>query len=100
MNRESLTATSARRFRLLGDENKLRIIDCLFDGERNVSDLRDCLGIAQPLVSHHLRALREEGLVDCWRRGKEVFYSLSESVRVGEGRTLEMGCCKIKLKKE
>lgn len=71
-------AVAALRFRALGDETRLRILETLTTGERCVSDLMDALGLGQSLVSHHLRALREAGLVTVRRDGRRINYTIAE----------------------
>ncbi len=63
-------------FQALSDANRLRIVDALRDGERCVCKLVDALDMAQPLLSHHLRALREAGLVRDRREGRWAHYAL------------------------
>lgn len=43
-----------------------------------VGDIVDQSGVSQPTVSHHLGILREAGLVDTRREGKQVFYTLNQ----------------------
>ena len=66
---------AAAVFKALSDPVRLRlysrIADC--DGETCVCDIQD-VGVSQPTVSHHLRKLREAGLIDCERRGTWVYY--------------------------
>ena len=71
-------AVAALRFRALGDETRLRILEQLVGGERSVSDLIVLLDIGQSLMSHHLRILRQAGLVVDRREGKWIHYSLAE----------------------
>lgn len=54
---------------------RLALIDVLADGPRCVHDLVDTLGIAQPLVSQHLKVLRAARLVGTKSRGREVVYT-------------------------
>ena len=72
-------AVAALRFRALGDETRLRLLEILTGGEQCVSDFMDALGLGQSLVSHHLRALREAGLVTVRRDGRRIHYAISES---------------------
>lgn len=61
----------------LADPVRLRIISMLVDapdGSACGCDLEGPLGLAQPTVSHHLKVLREAGLVTSERRGRWVFY--------------------------
>jgi ArsR family transcriptional regulator, arsenate/arsenite/antimonite-responsive transcriptional repressor len=71
-------AVAALRFRALGDETRLRILEHLVSGERSVSDLMVLVDIGQSLMSHHLRILREAGLVLDRRDGRWVHYSIAE----------------------
>lgn len=72
-------AVAALRFRALGDETRLRLLEVLTSGERNVAELMEALGLGQSLVSHHLRALREAGLVMVRREGRWVYYTIAET---------------------
>ncbi|MDB4915518.1 MAG: arsR [Gemmatimonadetes bacterium] len=70
-------AIAAQRFRALGDETRLLLLEILVDGERTVADLMSLTGLGQSLVSHHLGALRDGGLVATRRDGRWIFYSTS-----------------------
>ena len=71
-------AVAALRFRALGDETRLLLLELLSPGERCVADLMDATGLGQSLVSHHLRTLRAAGLVRDRRDGRWIYYSLVE----------------------
>lgn len=75
---ERARAISALRFRALGDETRLRILELLAAGERPVSDLQHEIDVGQSLMSHHLRILREAGLVADRREGRWVYYGIVE----------------------
>jgi ArsR family transcriptional regulator len=75
---ERARAVAALRFRALGDETRLRVLETLTAGERNVGDLMDALGLGQSLVSHHLRTLRDAGLVTVRRAGRWAYYGIAE----------------------
>ena len=47
----------------LGDPKRVLILYLLADGPCNVSELTEALGVSQPTVSHHLKVLRDRGLV-------------------------------------
>ncbi len=69
---------AARRARALADPTRLTLVAALAQAdELCVCDLAWVAGRAQNLVSHHLRALRSQGLVDSRRAGKMVMYSLT-----------------------
>jgi len=67
---------TAKLLRILADENRLKIVACLAGGEKCVCQLTEFIDIPQNLMSHHLRVLREHGLVQDNRRGQWVYYSL------------------------
>ncbi|MBN1403553.1 MAG: helix-turn-helix transcriptional regulator [Opitutales bacterium] len=74
----------ARKLWALGDSVRLRIIsrlprsaDC--KNRNNVSELAEDLGIPQPTLSHHLRILRQAGLVSNKRMCRDVYYWLDEA---------------------
>ena len=69
---------AAERARALADPTRLRLAAALREGgELCVCDLSWIAGRSQNLVSHHLRALRDRGLVRSRRDGKLVMYSLT-----------------------
>jgi len=72
-------AVAALRFRALGDETRLRLLELLTDGERTVGDLMHATGLGQSLVSHHLRTLRQAGLVSTRREGRWVHYGIVDA---------------------
>jgi len=68
----------ARLVSVLMEPQRIRILRLLAGGELCVCELERSLGIAQNLVSHHLRVLREAGLVSFHREGQFVFYRRQE----------------------
>ncbi|KWX03046.1 ArsR family transcriptional regulator [Carbonactinospora thermoautotrophica] len=71
-------AVLADAFKALGDPVRLRILNLLLtapEGKVCACDLVDPVGRSQPTVSHHLKVLREAGLVTADRRGTWIFYS-------------------------
>ena len=67
-----------RFFKVLGDDNRLRILQVLGDGERSVSEILQQTRLPQTLASFHLRILREAGVVVTERRGSFIYYRLAE----------------------
>jgi ArsR family transcriptional regulator len=67
-------------FKALGDAHRLTMIATLAraDGEVCVCDFTSALPLNQPTVSHHLKILRDAGLVTCERRGTWVYYRLAD----------------------
>jgi DNA-binding transcriptional ArsR family regulator len=73
----------ARQVKALSDPTRLTLAAAVAEGEELcVCDAAWVLERAENLVSHHLRVLREEGLVTSRREGKMVLYSLSERGRL------------------
>ena len=65
----------APMFKALGDPVRLRLMSMIAStDEACVCDLTDAFDVSAPTVSHHLRVLREAGLVDSERRGTWVYY--------------------------
>jgi ArsR family transcriptional regulator, arsenate/arsenite/antimonite-responsive transcriptional repressor len=74
--------------RVLADEARLRILGLLANRELCVCELVGALKLSQPLVSHHLRILRDAGLLATHRKGKWIYYTLTEGRIPGEGGKL------------
>ncbi len=67
-----------RFFKVLGDENRLRILRALGSEERSVSEILERTELPQTLASFHLRILREAGVVATERRGPFIYYRLAD----------------------
>jgi ArsR family transcriptional regulator len=70
-------AAITRQFRALSDETRLQLVDLLRGGERCVCELTDALDLGQSLLSFHLKALKDAGLVTDRREGRWAYYSLN-----------------------
>jgi len=70
----------ARLLRIIGDENRLRIMFLLKDGERCVCEIYPNLGLSQNLVSSHLKVMRDFGVLAVRREWKRNYYSINESI--------------------
>jgi DNA-binding transcriptional ArsR family regulator len=70
-------ATTTDAFNAVAEPRRRQILELLAVGERPVNDLVDALGLAQPLVSKHLRVLREVGLVHVREDGRQRMYRLN-----------------------
>jgi ArsR family transcriptional regulator len=62
----------------LADPKRVLILYLLSYGSRNVTELAEALGAPQPTVSHHLKVLRDRGLVETERDGTAIYYSLAD----------------------
>lgn len=70
-------ATTTDAFNAVAEPRRREILDVLAEGERPVNELVALLGVAQPLVSKHLRVLREVGLVNVRDQGRQRMYRLN-----------------------
>ena len=68
----------AELFQVLGDQTRLRILQCLREGPRRVSDIHRACGLKQANTSKHLRILREARVVAARREGTSVSYTICE----------------------
>src|ERR687896_632733 len=80
---------AARLCRALSDENRLRIVEMLTSGERCVCELTSALDLGQSLLSHHLKTLKDAGLVTDRRDGRWVYYTLNCDALDELGASLE-----------
>ena len=63
-------------FKALGDENRIRILRLLGNGEQCACKLLEALSISQPTLSHHMKILCDAGIVTGRREGKWTHYSI------------------------
>ena len=78
MTIEILYKQIAAFYRSLADENRLRILMNLAEGGKSVSEIVEQTGLSQPLVSHHLKELKNNLIVMTERKSSFVFYELME----------------------
>ncbi|MBC8508161.1 MAG: winged helix-turn-helix transcriptional regulator [Anaerolineales bacterium] len=72
----------------LADETRQKIMALCCCELLSVNDIVDKLDVAQPTVSHHLKILKNAGLVKSERRGKQILYTLDQ-------KRLAQGCCQV-----
>lgn len=65
-------------FRQLGDPSRIRIFWLLCHCEECVVNIADMVEMSSPAVSHHLRVLKDSGLLDSRRDGREVYYRAAD----------------------
>lgn len=84
----------------LADETRLRILESLLVKEKCVTDLVRELNCPQPHASHHLRILRDSGVVEGIREGKQVCYRITPVMQRAlagrQGKALDFGCCELR----
>ena len=56
---------------------RLRIVELLESGERSVNEIKELLGVTQPLTSQHLSQMRMRGVLGSRRKGALVYYSIA-----------------------
>lgn len=82
--------------KLLADETRMAVVQQLLAGPRHVHEINVDLKIDPTLLSHHLRVLREAGLVVAEREGKSILYRLAPAVRPAQRRrAVDFGCCQL-----
>jgi len=75
---DKMLALVARRFRMLGEPFRLRLLQSLEQGELTVGELVSELDGSQPNVSKHLQMLHDAGFVSRRREGNSVFYGIAD----------------------
>jgi DNA-binding transcriptional ArsR family regulator len=65
-------------FQTLADRNRLKILQSIGRNACSVSEIVSATGLSQPLVSHHLKTLRERSILETRREGPFIFYSLKD----------------------
>ncbi|MDW7649817.1 MAG: metalloregulator ArsR/SmtB family transcription factor [Bacillota bacterium] len=70
------TGLTVKMLKALADEKRLQIMQHLSRRSVCVCEMESLLSLSQPAVSHHVKVLREAGLITHTRQGKWVFYSL------------------------
>ncbi|WP_304640280.1 ArsR/SmtB family transcription factor [Pseudomonas sp.] len=65
--------------KVLANRDRLMLLCQLAEGERNVGELEERLGILQPTLSQQLGVLRREGMVETRREGKQVYYRIAST---------------------
>lgn len=64
-------------FKAFCDENRIKILNLLMDGEKCACKLLEALNITQPTLSHHMKILLDSGIVNGRKEGKWMHYSIS-----------------------
>lgn len=66
-------------FKLFADSTRIRIMNLLLEGEKNVSEIVETLKMNQSAISHQLRILKNSKLIKSRRNGKTIYYSLADN---------------------
>ena len=78
--RQVILDPDVRLLTALADPTRLAIVRQLADTETCACDFTSCCAVGQPTVSHHLKVLREAGIVVSERRGQQIYYRLAPDV--------------------
>ena len=68
----------AARFKLLGEPVRVQILQALYDGPMNVTDITRIIGTTQPNVSKHLKLMQDGGVIGRRQEGNVVYYSITD----------------------
>ncbi|MDY6283929.1 MAG: metalloregulator ArsR/SmtB family transcription factor [Hallerella sp.] len=82
MPTEKAAVQVAEAMKQLGDVSRLRIFWLLCHAEECVTNIAELVNMSSPAVSHHLRLLKNAGLISYKRVGKEMFYTASDTALV------------------
>lgn len=86
----------AAKLKILADDKRLAVVRELASGAKSVSELQKLLAIEQSLLSHHLRTLSDADFVINFRRGKNIFYQLSDEFYSSINKGIfDLGCCEL-----
>jgi ArsR family transcriptional regulator len=86
MSDKSQVKKCADLLQAIAEPNRIRIIECLWDGSKNVTELANLLDVKIVNVSHHLGVLRSAGLVRQEKKGRFVVYSLHPGRQHSNGK--------------
>jgi DNA-binding transcriptional ArsR family regulator len=94
----------AERLKALSEPLRLRIVDALRSGPKNVSDLAALLEVEVVTLSHHLGILRNARLLEKERQGRFILYRLHADVfqHVPAAKAsdhIDLGCCRLEIPK-
>lgn len=64
--------------KMVGEENRLKILCILKQGQHCVCEIEKHLNLSQSLISHHLKALKNAGLIQNEKKQQWVYYSLTD----------------------
>ncbi|MCC2669961.1 MAG: putative transcriptional regulator [Armatimonadetes bacterium] len=90
---EALDSDCAQKLKVLSDATRLKVLEILMSGPKHVGEINERLEIEQSLLSHHLKVLRDAGLVQATRDGKAVRYELMPGV--ASKHAIDLGCCQL-----
>ncbi|MFO7585990.1 MAG: metalloregulator ArsR/SmtB family transcription factor [Anaerolineales bacterium] len=75
---EQTAAQVASLFGALSDPTRVRILAALMDGETNVGDLVERIGVSKSAISHQLRGLKDKRLIRSRKQGRHVYVAIDD----------------------
>ncbi len=75
---ESKSDQASTLLKSLANEKRLMIVCILSQGEKNVGDLEQFIGLSQSALSQHLARLRRDGIVSTRREAQTIYYSIKD----------------------
>ena len=92
---ENAIMNAADMFSVLGDTTRLRVLVSLLHGELCVTDIAAATGVNRTTISHQLRVLRSNNMVNRRREGKVVYYSIANETLTHLLELVAPGVCNI-----
>lgn len=92
---EDKLAMASEMFSVLGDFTRLRVITSLLHGELCVTDIAMATGVNRTTISHQLRVLRNNEMVERRREGKVVYYRIANDTLTHMLELVAPGMCKL-----
>ena len=83
-------------FKALSDETRLRILALIWDDEKCVCEIEDCLSLTQSNASRHLTALKNAGLLSCYKHAQWAYYKLSDEFRQNNAALMDYLAVKLR----
>lgn len=95
----------AEMLKALSEPIRLRIVDVLRAGPKNVGEIAEAVGIEIVNASHHLGILKHAGIARSRREGRNIVYRLAEGVfdaKSGKQSSehINLGCCRLEIPRE
>lgn len=82
------------KLKVVADATRLAVLELLLESPKHVGELNQVIDVEQSLLSHHLKTLRQAGLVVAERDGKAMLYQLAPTVKtLSPMKGLDLGCC-------
>lgn len=99
MSKTTSSPSCVDKLKILADTTRLSVLESLMTGPSHVGELAQRLGVEQTLMSHHLKVLRDGGLVEARREGKSIQYRLAADVaKSRSAKSINLGCCRLSFK--